>query len=178
MGRIRGNWARLAAAGLGVLLLAGCVDSATPLLDGVKPAFGAAVRMHVYSRRDGRASGPDAGTFRWDGTQYRVVGRPTFDVASFTAVAVEGEDLIIQAKSSRPQIKGIEYAVAHKIADGIYLVSVIDEADADDAARANCAKGGTDTCRIATRDALLTFARASAAKAEQKGSLVVQLGDH
>ena len=104
-------------------------------------------------------------------------GRPTFDVASFTAVAFEGDDLIIQAKSSRRQIKGIEYAVAHKVADGVYLVSVLDEADADDTARANCAKGGTDTCRIATREALLTFARASAAKVDQKGSLVVLLGD-
>jgi hypothetical protein len=177
MGMMRGNRAGLAAAGVGVLLLTGCVDSAAPLLDGAKPALGTTVRMHVYSRRDGLASGPDVGTFRWDGTQYRVVGRPTFDVATFTAVPFEGNDLIIQAKSSRRQIKGIEYAVAHKTLDGVYLVSVIDEADADDAARANCAKGGSDSCRVATRDALLAFARATAAKVEQKGSLVVFMGD-
>jgi hypothetical protein len=136
--------------------------------------------MHVYSRRDGLASGPDVGTFRWDGAQYRVVGRPTLDVASFTAVPLEGDDLIIQSKSSRRQIKGIEYAVAHKTLDGVYLVSVIDEADADDAARANCAKGpkgGSDSCRVASREALLAFARATAAKVEQKGALVVLMGD-
>jgi hypothetical protein len=173
------NRAGRAAVTLVALLLAGCVDSAAPLLEGAKPAFGPTVRMHVYTRRDGRASGPEAGVFRWDGTQYRVVGRPTFDVASFTAVPFAGDDLIIQAKSSRPQIKGVEYAVAHKAFDGVYLVSVIDEEDADPAARANfCAKGGSDTCRIATREALLAFARASAAKAEQKGALVVLLGDH
>ena len=66
---VKGNRAGLAAAGLGALLLAGCIDSAAPLLDGAKPALGTAVRMHVYSRRDGRASGPDVGTFRWDGAQ-------------------------------------------------------------------------------------------------------------
>jgi hypothetical protein len=178
MGVARRNRAGLAAAGLGALLLTGCIDSATPLLDGAKPVLGTTVRMHVYTRRDGRASGPDVGAFRWDGEQYRVVGRPTFDVASFTAVPFGGDDLIIQAKSSRRQIKGIEYAVAHKTIDGVYLVSVIDEDDADDAARANCAKGGTDSCRVATRDALLAFARASAAKVEQKGALVVLIGDH
>ena len=178
MGRIRGNWTGLPTAGLGVLLLAGCVDSATPLLDGATPVLGPMVRMHVYTRRDGRASGPEAGTFRWDGAQYRVVGRPTFDVASFTAVPLAGDDLIIQTKSSRRQVKGIEYAVAHKTLDGVYLVSVIDEADADDAARANCAKGSSDSCRVATRDALLAFARASAAKVDQKGALVILLGDH
>jgi len=181
MGVVRRNRAALAVAGLGALLLAGCVDSAAPLLDGATPVLGPMVRMHVYTRRDGRASGPEVGAFRWDGAQYRVVGRPTFDVASFTAVPFAGDDLIIQSKSSRRQIKGVEYAVAHKTLDGVYLVSVIDEADADDAARADCAngtKGGSDSCRVATRDALLAFARASAAKTEQKGALVILLGDH
>src|SRR5205823_3508011 len=74
------------AALLAALLLAGCVDSADPLLTGAQPTFGPTVRIHGYSLVEGRASGPDIGNFRWDGAQYRVVGRPTFDVAAFTAV--------------------------------------------------------------------------------------------
>ena len=167
---------RIAALGLAAML-AGCVDSAAPLLDGAKPLLGPSARLHMYSFTDGKASGPTVATFRWDGTQYRVVGRATFDVAAFTAVAFEGDDLIVQSTSSRPQIKGIEYALAHKVADGAYLVSPIDEDDADAATRANmCAKGGSDSCRVASRDALIALAHASAAKIARKGALVVVMG--
>ena len=68
------------AALLVALGLAGCVDSAAPLLGGAQPTFGPTVRIHGYSLTEGHASGPEVGNFRWDGTQYRVVGRPTFDV--------------------------------------------------------------------------------------------------
>src|SRR5262249_8363034 len=105
--------APLAAA----LLLGGCVDSAAPLLTGAQPTFGPTVRIHGYSLVEGRASGPEVANFRWDGTQYRAVGRATFDVAAFTAVPLAGNDLIVQSRSSRPQVKGIEYALARKLAD-------------------------------------------------------------
>src|SRR5262249_18528345 len=106
---------------LAVLLLAGCVDSAAPLLTGAQAMFGPTVRIHGYSLSEGRASGPVVGNFRWDGAQYRVIGRATFDVAAFTAVPLGGNDLIIQSRSSRRQVKGIEYALARKLAGGAYL---------------------------------------------------------
>src|ERR1041385_9056444 len=87
------------------LLLPGCVDSAAPLLTGAQPTFGPTVRIHGYSLAENRASGPEVANFRWDGTQYRAVGRPTFDVAAFTAVPLAGNDLIVQSRSSRPQVK-------------------------------------------------------------------------
>ena len=168
---------RWVAALLLPLGLAACVDSAAPLLGGAQPTLGATVRIHGYSLTEGRASGPEVGNFRWDGAQYRVVGRPTFDVAAFTVVPLGGNDLIVQTRSSRPQVKGIEYALARKLADGAYLIVAIDEADADAATRAKfCVKSAASSCRLESSEALLAFARATAARPDQKGSLAVIVG--
>lgn len=157
--------------------LAGCVDSAAPLFGGAQPVLGPTVRIHGYSLAHGRASGPEVGNFRWDGAQYRVVGRPTFDVATFTAVPLSGNDLIIQSRSSRPQVKRIEYALARKLADGAYLLAAIDEADADEATRAKfCVNSAASSCRLESSEALLAFARATAARPDQNGSLAVIVG--
>jgi hypothetical protein len=165
------------AALLMLLGLGGCVDSAAPLLSGAQPVLGPTVRIHGYSLVEGRASGPEVANFRWDGAQYRAVGRPTFDVAAFTAVPLGGNDLIVQSRSSRPQVKGIEYALARKLADGAYLVAAIDEADADDATRAKfCVKSAASSCRLESSEAVLAFARATAARPDQKGSLAVVVG--
>ena len=167
------------AALLATSLLSGCVDSAAPLLSGAQPTFGPTVRIHGYSLAEGRASGPDVGNFRWDGTQYRAVGRSTFGIATFTAVPLAGDDLIIQSQSqsSRPQVMRIEYALARKLADGTYFLTAIDEADADEATRAKlCVKSPASSCRLETSDALLAFARATAAKPGPKGSLAVIVG--
>jgi hypothetical protein len=165
------------AAVLAPLWLAACVDSAAPLLGGAEPTLGATVRIHGYSLTEGRASGPEVGTFRWDGAQYRVVGRPTFDVAAFTAMPLGGNDLVIQSRSSRPRAKGIEYALARKLAEGVYLLAAIDEAAADEATRAKfCVKSPASSCRLESSEALLAFARATAAKPDAKGSLAVIVG--
>jgi hypothetical protein len=166
------------AALLAAFVLAGCVDSAAPLLSGAQPTFGPTVRIHGYSLAEGRASGPDVGNFRWDGAQYRVVGRPTFDVAAFTAVPLGGNDLIIQSRSSRAQVKGIEYALARKLTDGVYFMAAIDEADADEATRAKfCIKSPMSSCRLDNSDALLAFARATAARRDINGSVAIIVGE-
>jgi hypothetical protein len=167
------------AALLVPLGLAACVDSSAPLLGGAQPMLGPTVRIHGYSLTDGRASGPEVGNFRWDGAQYRVVGRPTFDVATFTAVPLGGDDLIVQTRSSRPQVKRIEYALARKLADGAYLLTAIDEDDADEATRAKfCVKSAASSCRLESSEALLAFARATAARPDPKGSLALIVGGH
>ena len=172
------NGPRCVASLFALLLLAGCVDSAAPLLTGAQPMFGPTVRIHGYSISEGRANGPDVGNFRWDGAQYRVVGRPTFEVAAFTAVPLGDNDLIIQSRSSRPRVKGIEYVLARKLADGVYSLAAIDEADADEATRAKfCAKSPVSSCRLETSEALLAFARVTAAKPDPKRTLAVIVGD-
>jgi hypothetical protein len=171
------NRPRCVAALLPALLLAGCVDSAAPLLSGAQPVFGPTVRIHGYSLGDAHARGPEIGNFRWDGAQYRVVGDPTFDVAAFTAVPL-GSDLVIQSRSSRPEVKGIEYALAHKLADGVYLLAAIDEDHADEATRAKlCVKRADSSCRLETSEALFAFARATAARPDPKGGLAVIVGE-
>jgi hypothetical protein len=62
--------------------------------------------------------------------------------------------------------------------DGVYYVVVIDEDDADEATRnANCAKAGDYACRVATREQLFTFARATAARKKTDGGLAIRLVD-
>jgi hypothetical protein len=165
-------------AALPAFLLAGCVDSAAPLLGETQPLFGADVTVHVFALGEDRASPPAIGIYHWDGHEYRAVNKPEFEVAAFTAAPLAGNDLVLQSRSARPQIKGIEYALARKIANGVYMVSAIDEADADAATRAKyCAGGGTDTCHVSTPEGLLAIARAAAAKPELKGSLAVLVGE-
>ena len=165
-------------AAMMALALAGCVDSADSLLTGTQPVLGPRLRVHVYTLSDGPASGPDIATFRWDGAQYAVVGQPTLDVAAFTLAPYRGDDLIVQSRSSRPQVKGIEYAVAHREANGVYLVSGIDEQDADEATRAKfCTKTASSSCEIADRDALMAFVDSTAGRPNRKGALAVIVED-
>lgn len=163
---------------LAIVSLGGCVDSAAPLMTGAQPVLGPDVKVHLYVLRESYATGPDIGIYRWDGHEYRAINKPTFEIASFTAIPLAGNDLIIQSRSTRPQIKGVEYAIARKIAASTYLVRAIDEEDADAATRAKfCAAGGSDSCRVATQEGLLALARAAAAKPDLKGSLAVLVGE-
>jgi hypothetical protein len=171
--RRRGTGATLSA-----LALAGCVDSADPLLTGTQPVLGPRLRVHVYTLSEGPASAPDIAAFRWDGAQYAVVGQPTLDIAAFTLAPYRGDDLIVQSRSARPQVKGIEYALARRQANGVYLVSGIDEQDADAATRAKfCTKSASSSCEIADRDALMAFVDSTAGRPERKGALAVIVED-
>ncbi len=170
------TWRALAV--LAALAVGGCIDSDAPLLTGTQPVLGPRLRVHVYTLKDGPASGPDIGPFRWDGTQYRVVGRPTMDIASFTLAPYRGDDLIVQARNSRPQVKGVEYALARKVANDVYLLSEISEENADDATRAKfCTKNQWSLCWIADRAALMAFVDATAAKPDPKGALAIIVDD-
>ena len=104
-------------------------------------------------------------TFKWNGALY-VRRRRLEDVSAFSVHPFEGGDYIIQrVPANKPRIT--EYAVLHKIADGVYQVIVIDEDDADEPTRAAfCGKGNKNdpSCRIKTREQLIAFARATAAR--------------
>jgi hypothetical protein len=99
------------------------------------------------------------------------------DVKGFTVHPFEGGDFIIQSLPTRhPQ--HAEYAVMHPLADGVYQVIAIDEDDADASVRAaECKHPGGAACRIETREQLLTFARATAAKKKTNGGLAIRLED-
>jgi hypothetical protein len=87
----------------------------------------------------------------------------------------EAGNYIIQSVPAN-KAQNTEYAMLHKLADGVYLVIAVDEADADEATRAaNCKYPGGAACRIETREQLLAFTRATAARKKTDGGLVIQL---
>jgi hypothetical protein len=86
------------------------------------------------------------------------------DTAAFSVHPFEGDDFIIQSVPADKE-KHIDYALMHKLLDGVYHVLPIDENDASEAVRkAGCRKTKDSTCRIETRAQLFALARATAAK--------------
>jgi hypothetical protein len=169
----KGRRARLLAV-LAALALTGCVDSTDPIITDAQPMFGPQVRLHAYSLIDGQASGPETGTFRWDRAHYRPAGRSTFKISELTMHLFAGNDLIVQSRSTERKDKHVEYALARKLADAVYLIIAIDEDDADEATRAKfCTKSASSSCNIATREALMAFAQATAARPDAKGGLAL-----
>lgn len=169
--------ARAILTALCALSLAGCIDSSDPILADAKPLLGKHLRLSVFSLHKGYAHEPGQVTFNWNGTRYVRAGGVLRDVAAFSAHPFEGDDYIIQ---SVPVERGsaIEYALLHELANGVYLVLPIDEADADDRTRADFCKQTEDSsCRIETREQLFALARATAALRKKEGGLVVRLDD-
>ncbi len=99
------------------------------------------------------------------------------DVRAFTVHPFEGSDYIVQSRPARHP-EHVEYALMRKLAEGVYQVIAIDEADADEATRAaNCKHPGGVACRIETREQLFAFARATAARRKTDGGLAIRLPD-
>ena len=152
---------RVGLAALCAGLLAGCVDSKGPILADSQPVLGPRLKLQLYSMRKGYAEDPEQASFAWNGKLYARSGGGMTDVRGFSVHPFEGGNYII-----RP------------LADGVYHMVVIDEADADAATRAaHCAKLPNVACRIATREALFAFARATAARHRDEGGLAIRLAD-
>lgn len=163
---------------LAALALAGCIDSSGPILSDSQQAFGPKLRVQLYTLRDGHAQEPEQALFTWNGALYEHAGGAMREVSAFSVHPFEGGDYIIQeVPVKRPRIT--EYALLHKLADGVYLVQAIDEDDADEPTRAAfCGKGDAkdpSPCRIATREQLFAFARATAARRKPDGGLALLL---
>ncbi len=169
------NAALLALAGLA---LAGCVNSAGPILSDSQQAFGPRLRVQLLTLRQGYAHDPVQATFTWNGALYEHAAGGMGDVSAFSVNPFENGDSIVQeVPRKHPRIT--EYALLHKIADGVYQVLAIDENDADEPTRAAyCGKGDAkdpSPCRITTREQLFAFARATAARRKQDGGLAILL---
>ena len=168
---------RAAAAVFLALPLSGCVDSAGPILPDAQPLFGKDLRFQFYTLRKGFADEPEQASFKWDGKRYIRAGGGMSDVTAFSVHRFEGRAYIIQsAAAKRPNI--IEYAVAHKLAEGVYQVTAIDEDDTDGVTRARyCERVDDSHCRITTRKQLFAFARATDARQKGEGGSVLRLAD-
>ena len=158
---------RAAAAALCALSLSGCIDSVGPILSDPQPVFGQRLRLQFYSLRKGLAHEPEQANFTWNGALYAHAGGGMKDVSAFSVHPFEAGDYIIQEVPAK-RARITEYALLHKLAEGVYQVIAIDEDDADEPTRtAYCGKGDkTDPspCRIETREQLFAFARATAAR--------------
>jgi hypothetical protein len=158
------------------LALTGCIDSSDPILSEAQPAFGLKLNLQFYSLSKDVATEPTHETFAWNGALYVRSGGAR-EIEAFSAFSFEAGDYIIQSVSAKDPRK-TEYALLHKLAEGVYLARVIDEDDADEQTRSTlCTKSDKFSCRIQTRDQLFAFARATAARQHQSGGLVMRLAD-
>jgi hypothetical protein len=153
--------------------LAGCVYSTAPILTGGTPPFGKEAHFQFYGLTEHGAREPQQARYRWDGSRYVFVDGDYKDTGAFTMQPLAGRDFIVQSINAKTD-KPVDYALARRLAAGVYLVVAIDEDDADAATRDKfCAK--KTSCRIETREALTAFARATAAKPHERGGLALLL---
>jgi len=149
-----------------------CVNSTEPILSDGKGILGDGGQLHLYDVQEGGNRNPRTYQFQWAGRRYAARGRPA-EVSDFTVHPYEGRDLIVQARTQRP-LRPYFYALARKLADGVYLLTPIDSNDADEATRNRfCIKTRDAPCRIETPEQLFVFARATAAKESEQGKLAV-----
>jgi len=168
---------RAAVTALCAILLSGCIDSAGPILPDSQPVLGPRLNLQLYSLRDGHAFDPERSSFSWNGKLYAHRSGSLRDVRGFTVLPFEGSDFIVQSLPARHP-EHVEYALMRKLAEGVYQVIAIDEADADEPTRAaNCKHPGGTACRIETREQLFAFARATAARRKTDGGLAIRMPD-
>jgi hypothetical protein len=173
------NWivrlAQQVAAAASLALLAGCIDSAKPLLTGARPLLGERLNLQLYAMRDNAVYDPATANFVWQNGHYARTGGTDTSIHDLTLHAFQGTDLIAQ---EIPAGAPVNYAILRKLAEGTYLVFVIDEGDADEATRKKfCSNRPGAGCTVTTRQAVLAFAHASAAKRPAVGGLVLLLTD-
>jgi hypothetical protein len=159
------------------LALPGCIDSTGPILSDAAPAFGPKLRLQVFMLQKGYARDPQQVNFNWNGHLYTNAGSGLREVSAFSIHPFEVGDYVIQTVPAK-RARASEYALLHKLAEGVWQLNAIDEADADEATRsAFCQKAGPSSCQIETREQLFAFARATAARPHDNGALVVRLPD-
>jgi hypothetical protein len=162
----------LASAAVATLGLTGCISSTAPVLSDAKSVLGERGVIHVFALSEGAAHDPGVVSFQWSGSRYLVRGKP-IGFSDFTAYPYEGRDWIVQGTTQRAPQR-VEYGLARRLADGVYLLVPINEDDADPPTREKfCTKTQDASCRIATPEQLFVFARASADKPVEGGGLAV-----
>lgn len=174
---MRQPFIRVTAALLLTWSLSGCVDSSGPLLPDAQPVFGQQLRLQFYSLRKGIADEPEQAAYRWNRGAYQRTSGGMTDIGSFSVHPLARDIFAVQsATTKRPGI--FEYAIARRLADGVYQVIGIDEADAGRLTRARyCKRSSDSSCRVETRNQLYAFARATAERKRGQGGLVLRLAD-
>lgn len=146
-----------------ILALGACVDSAEPLLKNAGPILGQKLRVQMVPvGKDQTDPLGEIIAYAWNGTRYEPIAGAKGAVRPFT-IHYFGADFIAQGFPTPDTVPTMAYALVREAAEGVYLMSVIDENDLDDASRAKlCDRGAEYTCRISSADALAQIARATA----------------
>jgi hypothetical protein len=166
---------KFAIAAIAALSLSACVQSQVPLITDAQPLLGQQFEVHLYEDFvDNKASGVHASTYQWKDGQYVRAGGLAQDAKRFVAQPLAGNDFVIQ--SSDENGKTFLYWIGRRLTPGVYQIFGIDEMDADEATRKKiCGERSDGICQVATRDQLLTMARATAAKPPRNTALGVVL---
>ncbi len=155
--------------------LSGCIESNSPILADNEPVFGPRLNLQAFTLRKGFAHDPTQVTYAWNGNLYAHAAGGMREIGAFSVHRFEAGDYIIQAVPAR-RASVTEYALLHRLAEGVFQVLPIDDADADEPTRrAYCKQPGKSACRIETRDQLFAFARATAAREKDTGGLIIRL---
>jgi hypothetical protein len=152
--------------------LTGCISATAPILTDAQAILGEQIDVHVFSGPKGAGSPHTVVTYQWNGSRY-LPRDASQDFGEFTIHPYEGRDLIVQTRAARvPRVT--EFALARRLAERVYLLTPINEEDADEAMRERfCTKTQDAACRISTPEQLFVFARATAAKDEDSGGIAV-----
>jgi hypothetical protein len=147
---------------LAAVMLAGCVQSKTPVLGGTKPVLGDLFQLNLFENvHDGMATTLKTSVFRWDATRYVHVSGDSSDVKYFVMEPLNPNTFLIEATDE----KVYAYLLAVRLAEGIYRIMPVDENHVDKATQGRlCAAQVSDSCTVATRQQLDTFVRASLGK--------------
>jgi len=152
------------------LALTGCITADREILGDAKAILGERIQVHAFASSRNGTRDYSTGIFEWSGSRYV---RRSGDFTDFTIHPYEGRDLIIQSQTSRGS-SIIEFGLARRIAEGVYLIIPIQEEDADEPTRERfCTKTQSASCRISTPEQLFVFARATAARDEDNGGVAV-----
>jgi hypothetical protein len=168
------------AAVLSILALGGCVDSAEPFLKNPEPILGQKLRVHVIPV--GKEQTDPFGeifAYAWNGARYEPVSKSKGTQQPFTVHHFGAQDYIVQGfPTSDTVVDTVTYALVQKAAEGVYVMSWIEEKDLDEETRAKlCDPGFVYSCRISSAEALAQMARATARAQRQPLHVLLLRGE-
>lgn len=168
---------RSAPVVMGVLLAVfsvGCVQSDKPLLSDAKPSMGQSFEAHFFENFvDGKASVVHTAYYRWIDQHYVLVRGSNNRVVSFTSIALDDENYVVEGAVK--ETAELNYWVARKMVDGVFLIVSVNEADADEVTRAAACTGrkAEGFCFVEKQAELIKLAKATASKAMRNPTLGV-----
>jgi hypothetical protein len=179
--RFAGSVLKSLSRGVGLaamaLVLAGCVESQRPLLEGAQPLYG---DWSVFSHQrlaNGRVASPkqEMALIRWTGQRYALVSESQGRVRELTIHPLDADTALIQGVEGGGFFGSATfvYAVARKQMDGVWAVIPVDPAAAPQIRARACAAGREGRCRIDSRADLIALARATAATVGSADGLLV-----